>query len=434
MLILLSWVRKAAVSLWYRWKEMAMFRKLKIRFILLASAAIVCILLTMIAVLNSVRFLQTNGEIQAVLNILSANNGDFPSVEETAESLQNDRITIDTIYQYRYFSVVYKEDKTLYSTNLDHLSNLSKEQALSYANKVIKNSRSSGVFKVGSQFYSYQITQDSKSKRYLLVVLDSTNYLESRNDFFWLSIQLCFYSFIFFVLVVSGFSNFAIRPYIKNYENQKRFITNAGHELKTPLAIISANTELQELMTGENEWTESTKDQVKRLSNLINQMVVLARLEEQPDVTLVDVNFSEVVKKVAGNFKSVIEKAGKKYEIKLQEDIHVKATEDELYELVSILIDNACKYCDEDGQIFVTLTKAKRGKRARLTVANSYADGKNVDYSRFFDRFYREDESHNQKQPGYGIGLSMAESLVRIFKGRIWVSYKKGLIGFTVLL
>lgn len=411
-----------------------MFRKLKIRFILLASAAIVCILLTMIAVLNSVRFLQTNGEIQAVLNILSANNGDFPSVEETAESLQNDRITIDTIYQYRYFSVVYNEDKTLYSTNLDHLSNLSKEQALSYANKVIKNSRSSGVFKVGSQFYSYQITQDSKTKRYLLVVLDSTNYLESRNDFFWLSIQLCFYSFIFFVLVVSGFSNFAIRPYIKNYENQKRFITNAGHELKTPLAIISANTELQELMTGENEWTESTKDQVKRLSNLINQMVVLARLEEQPDVTLVDVNFSEVVKKVAGNFKSVIEKAGKKYEIKLQEDIHVKATEDELYELVSILIDNACKYCGEDGQIFVTLTKAKRGKRARLTVANSYADGKNVDYSRFFDRFYREDESHNQKQPGYGIGLSMAESLVRIFKGRIWVSYKKGLIGFTVLL
>ena len=413
---------------------MAIFRKLKIRFILLASAAIVCILLTMIAVLNSVRFLQTNGEIQAVLNILSANNGDFPSVEETAESLQNDRITIDTIYQYRYFSVVYKEDKTLYSSNLDHLSNLSKEQALSYANKVIKDSRSSGVFKVGSQFYSYQITQNSKTKRYLLVVLDSTNYLESRNDFFWLSIQLCFYSFIFFVLVVSGFSNFAIRPYIKNYENQKRFITNAGHELKTPLAIISANTELQELMTGENEWTESTKDQVKRLSNLINQMVVLARLEEQPDVTLVDVDFSEVVKKVAGNFKSVIEKAGKKYEIKLQEDIHVKATEDELYELVSILIDNACKYCDEDGQIFVTLTKAKRGKRARLTVANSYADGKNVDYSRFFDRFYREDESHNQKQPGYGIGLSMAESLVRIFKGRIWVSYKKGLIGFTVLL
>jgi len=87
---------------------MAMFRKLKIRFILLASAAIVCILLTMIAVLNSVRFLQTNGEIQAVLNILSANNGDFPSVEETAESLQNDRITNASAFFHTFLPVIPK--------------------------------------------------------------------------------------------------------------------------------------------------------------------------------------------------------------------------------------------------------------------------------------------------------------------------------------
>ena len=128
------------------------------------------------------------------------------------------------------------------------------------------------------------------------------------------------------------------------------------------------------------------------------------------------------------------EKAGKGYQIKVQKGIHVKASQDELYELVSILIDNACKYCDEDGQIFVTLTKAKRRKRARLIVSNSYADGENVDYSRFFDRFYREDESHNHKRAGYGIGLSMAESLVNLFKGKIAVSYKKGLIVFTVLI
>ncbi|MBP2621204.1 sensor histidine kinase [Streptococcus panodentis] len=411
-----------------------MFRKLRIRFILIATVAITGILFLLVGVFNSVRFLQMNDEIQAVLNILSDHNGDFPSVEETAESLQNDRITIDTIYQYRYFSVVYNKDKTVYSSNLEHISNLTQEQALNYAQAVVTGSRTSGIFNVGNQFYSYQVTQDAKTKRYLVVILNSTNYLEDRNDFFWLSIQLSLYSLLFFVLAVSVVSSFAIRPYIRNHENQKRFITNAGHELKTPLAIISANTELQELMTGENEWTASTKDQVERLSNLINQMVVLSRLEEQPDLTLVDVDFSQVAQKAANNFKSVIEKAGKNYEIKLQEGIHVKATEDELYELVSILIDNACKYCDEGGQIFVTLTKAKRGKRARLTVANSYADGKNVDYSRFFDRFYREDESHNHRQGGYGIGLSMAESLVRVFKGKISVSYKKGLIGFTVLL
>lgn len=411
-----------------------MLRKLRIRFILIASVAVTGILFFLVGALNSVRFLQTTGEIQAVLNILSDNRGEFPSVQATAQALDNDHISIDTIYQYRYYSAVFNEDGTVYSSNLNNISNLSKEQALKSAKSVIKQQRKNGIFTIGSQYYSYQVTRDAKTKRYLVVVLDSTKYLEDHNDFLWVSIRSALYSVIFFIVIISIVSSWAIRPYVRNYEKQKRFITNAGHELKTPLAIISANTELQELMTGENEWTESTKDQVSRLSNLINQMVSLARLEEQPDIALVDVDFSSLVQKVAQDFKSVAEKAGKGYQIKVQEGIHVKASQDELYELVSILIDNACKYCDEDGQIFVTLTKAKRRKRARLIVSNSYAAGENVDYSRFFDRFYREDESHNHKRAGYGIGLSMAESLVNLFKGKIAVSYKKGLIVFTVLI
>lgn len=411
-----------------------MFRKLRVRFILIASVAVTGILFFLVGALNSVRFLQTTGEIQAVLNILSDNQGEFPSVQATAQALDNDRISIDTIYQYRYFSAVFNEDGTVYSSNLNNISNLSQEQALKSAKSVVKQHRKNGIFTIGGQYYSYQVTRDSKTKRYLAVVLDSTKYLEDRNDFLWVSIRSALYSVIFFIVVISVVSSWAIRPYVRNYEKQKRFITNAGHELKTPLAIISANTELQELMTGENEWTESTKDQVNRLSNLINQMVSLARLEEQPDIAVVDVDFSSLVQKAAQDFKSVAEKAGKDYQIRVQDDIHVKASQDELYELISILIDNACKYCDEDGQIFVTLTKAKRRKRARLIVSNSYADGKNVDYSRFFDRFYREDESHNHKQAGYGIGLSMAESLVNLFKGKIAASYKKGFISFTVLI
>ncbi|WP_148880957.1 sensor histidine kinase [Streptococcus sp. Marseille-P7376] len=411
-----------------------MFRKLRVRFILIASVAVTGILFFLVGALNSVRFLQTTGEIQAVLNILSDNQGEFPSVQATAQALDNDRISIDTIYQYRYFSAVFNEDGTVYSSNLNNISNLSQEQALKSAKSVVKQHRKNGIFTIGGQYYSYQVTRDAKTKRYLAVVLDSTKYLEDRNDFLWVSIRSALYSVIFFIVVISVVSSWAIRPYVRNYEKQKRFITNAGHELKTPLAIISANTELQELMTGENEWTESTKDQVNRLSNLINQMVSLARLEEQPDMALVDVDFSSLVQKVAQDFKSVAEKAGKDYQIRVQDDIHVKASQDELYELISILIDNACKYCDEDGQIFVTLTKAKRRKRARLIISNSYADGKNVDYSRFFDRFYREDESHNHKQAGYGIGLSMAESLVNLFKGKIAASYKKGFISFTILI
>lgn len=412
-----------------------MLHKLRVRFILIASAAIVCVLISIIGVLNSARFFQTDGEIRAVLNILSDNNGDFPSVKETAEVLGNDRISIDTINQYRYFSAILNKKGAIQSLKLNHISNLSQSAAEKYAKRVFSYSRRAGTFNIGSQFYSYQVTKMSNSQNYLVVILDSTNYAEERDDFFTLSIQMSIYSLIFFVIVVSIISSYAIRPYVNNYEKQKRFITNAGHELKTPLAIISANTELQEMMTGENEWTESTKEQVKRLSDLINHLVSQARLEEQPNIALTDVDFSALVQKVVNDFKSVTEKAGKDYQVNIQEGLYVRASENELYELVSILIDNACKYCDEGGQVMVTVTKRRRRKQARLTVSNTYAAGKDVDYSRFFDRFYREEESHNnQKQAGYGIGLSMAESLVRLFKGKISVAYKKGMITFTVLL
>ena len=412
-----------------------MFRKLRVRFILIASVAVTGILFFLVGALNSVRFLQTTGEIQAVLNILSDNQGEFPSVQATAQALDNDRISIDTIYQYRYFSAVFNEDGAVYSSNLNNISNLSQEQALKSAKSVVKQHRKNGIFTIGGQYYSYQVTRDSRTKRYLAVVLDSTKYLEDRNDFLWVSIRSALYSVIFFIVVISVVSSWAIRPYVRNYEKQKRFITNAGHELKTPLAIISANTELQELMTGENEWTESTKDQVNRLSNLINQMVSLARLEEQPDIALVDVDFSSLVQKAAQDFKSVAEKAGKDYHIRVQDGIHVKASQDELYELVSILIDNACKYCDEDGQIFVTLTKAKRRKRARLIVSNSYADGKNVDYSRFFDRFYRVDRARSRAQGGTGLGLAIAKEIIKQHNGFIWAKseYGKGST-FTIVL
>ena len=113
--------------------------------------------------------------------------------------------------------------------------------------------------------------------------------------------------YLFFVIIVSALSGIVIRPFIRNYEKQRRFITNAGHELKTPLAIISANTELQELMTGENEWTKSTNDQVARLTTLINSLVALSRLEEQPDIVLQDVDFSYITEDAAEDFKGPVD-------------------------------------------------------------------------------------------------------------------------------
>ena len=276
-----------------------------------------------------------------------------------------------------------------------------------------------------------------KGKKTLIVVLDATNQLKDNETLVTLSLWMSGVSFVFFLTIVTILSGKVIEPFVRNYEKQRRFITNAGHELKTPLAIISANNELVELMNGESEWTKSTSDQVKRLTDLINGLVSLARLEEQEHVELVlsDLDFSAIAEDAAEDFKGPVIRDGKKFTMEIQPDIHVKAEEKSLFELVTILVDNANKYCDPEGTVIVRLDSVGRTrKRARLAISNTYREGKNVDYSKFFERFYREDESHNSKKSGFGIGLSMAESMVKLFKGSISASYKDDAITFTVIL
>ncbi|MCY7150755.1 HAMP domain-containing histidine kinase [Streptococcus gallolyticus subsp. gallolyticus] len=409
-----------------------MFRKLRIRFIAIASLAILIVLFSVVGVLNSARHIQTVNEINKILTLISDNGGTFPSVSKATSELGN-TVSVDTLFQYRYFSAVIDEDGNITSLNSSNISDLTDEQVESYLTKINKSGDTSGDFRYNNHTYSYLVTDESDDST-LIVVLDSTNQVEENMTLVHLSLWMSGVSFAFFVLMVSIFSGRVIEPFIRNYERQRRFITNAGHELKTPLAIISANNELVEMMNGESEWTKSTNDQVERMTGLINSLVAMARLEEQPEVVLTDLNFSAIAEDAAEDFKGPVIKDGKQFVMEIQPDIHVKAEEKSLFELVTLLVDNANKYCDAGGTVSVKLSKANRLSKARLEISNTYAEGKNVDYSKFFERFYREDESHNNKKSGYGIGLSMAQTMVKLFKGSISVSYSGDTITFLVSL
>ena len=395
-----------------------MFRRLRLQFITIASLAILFILVFMVGIINTVRSFQTEQEISKVLNTLSENNGSFGKTTKI-EINQGREIPSDS---FRFFSVT-----------LSALIN--DEEAASYALTVSRLTNNIGTIREKNINLSYQVSKVSKNK-VLVVFLDTSSYYNSSQALMSLCILLSLFGFIFFVVIVSALSGIVIRPFIRNYEKQRRFITNAGHELKTPLAIISANTELQELMTGENEWTKSTNDQVARLTTLINSLVALSRLEEHPDIVLQDVDFSYVTEDAAEDFKGPVVRDGKSFLMDISPDIHVKAEEKSLFELVTLLVDNANKYCDPEGTVTVRLRQVGRTrKRARLEVSNTYKDGKAVDYSKFFERFYRIEESHNNKEnKGFGIGLSMAQSMVKLFKGRLFASYKDDTITFTVIL
>ncbi|MCO4593383.1 two component system histidine kinase [Streptococcus infantarius subsp. infantarius] len=408
-----------------------MFRKLRLRFIATASLAILIVLFSVVGVLNSARHVQTVDEINKILTLLSDNGGSFPSISKTTSEL-GDTVSVDTLFQYRYFSAKMDHHGNIISLNSSNISDLTDQEVKEFLERINHSKDTRGDFSYHHHTYSYMVSETSRRSD-LIVVLDSTNQFRDNMALVHLSIWMSGISFIFFVLVISIVSGKVIKPFIRNYERQRRFITNAGHELKTPLAIISANNELVELMNGESEWTKSTNDQVKRMTGLINSLVAMARLEEQPELVLTNVNFSDIARDAAEDFKGPVIKDGKEFVMDIQPNIHVKAEEKSLFELVTLLVDNANKYCDPAGKVSVTLRKNRLSK-AKLEISNTYTKGKDVDYTKFFERFYREDESHNNKTSGYGIGLSMAQTMVKLFKGNISVNYKDDTITFVVSL
>jgi len=408
-----------------------MFRKLRIKFIATATLAITLILTFFLVLMNSIVYTQTEDNIHTVLSILTKNEGELPITDEIKESLTEKNIQEGIVYNFQYFSVREKEND--YAISLTNVQSLTEAEVKSFLPNILKKQETYGSITHKGRYFTYQVSQSTTGK--LLVFFETTNYIRERDTLLQVSIWLALASLLLLILLFTLISGIVIRPFIKNYEKQRMFITNAGHELKTPLAIISANTELQELMEGETEWSISTKEQTERLNHLIGRLIRLARLEEQEDIKLAPQNISVIAEKVTSDFAPLFTKEDKKFESSIEADVVEKVAQEEFYELLSILLDNARKYCDPAGSIRLTLQRKNYllRKRTCITISNDYKDGQAANIKRFFDRFYRAETSHNnQTISGHGIGLSMAQHLVSLFRGKIFVTYKKQVITFTV--
>ena len=410
-----------------------MFRKLRIKFIATATLAITLILTFFLVLMNSIVYTQTEDNIHTVLSILTKNEGELPITDEVKESLTEKNIQEGIVYNFQYFSVREKEND--YAVSLTNVQSLTEDEVKSFLPNVLKKQETYGTITHKGRYFTYQVSQSTTGK--LLVFFETTYYIRERSTLLQVSIWLALASLLLLILLFTLISGIVIRPFIKNYEKQRMFITNAGHELKTPLAIISANTELQELIEGETEWSISTKEQTERLNHLIGRLIRLARLEEQEDIKLAPQNLSVIAEKVASDFAPLFTKEDKRFESSIEADVVEKVAQEEFYELLSILLDNARKYCDPAGTIRLTLQRKNYllHKHTCITISNDYKDGQAANIKRFFDRFYRAETSHNnQTISGHGIGLSMAQHLVSLFRGKIFVSYKKQVITFTVWL
>ena len=409
-----------------------MIRKLQYKFISIATVSMFTMLLIVIGVINLISSIRNRQESGTLLEYIADNDGYIPSFpkDNTDRGSLDVVLTPETQFETRYFAVHFSAGEVS-DVNLEHVAAFSYDDAAKFAAQILKEDPDRGMRIVSGRSYDY-LVRDRGVNGKLVVVLDTTRLYTSTVAMVRFSVYVGLIMLGLFFIMVSVLSRRVLKPIIDNIESQKQFITNASHELKTPIAIISANTEVIEMTSGETEWTKSIRNQTGRLTGLINRLIALAKLQEYGQTQLCQINASLITKEVASSFQPVLEQQGKEYAYDVEEGIFIEAEERSFHELVSILLDNAAKYCDEGGRVEVVAQK--KGKALQLSVSNSYAEGEGVDYSRFFERFYRQDESHNSEKKGYGIGLAMASEMVRQFKGKISVSYKDGRISFNVVI
>ena len=451
-----------------------MIKNLQRRFIAITTLAITAVMLVLLLMLNLYNYGATYTEAYRLLRFIAENGGELgnssvrisedhaPRASDNDDRSDDDPdespsesitvnitrisdlishvvssanplvITGENPYIIRYYSVLLDRDGNVLDVNLAHVASVDEDAAIERARELISHHIRHGHFKEEDRIYTYYARKNPDKTR-IVVVMDSTNDVKNARDVIRRSFILGVICLLIFVVIVSFLSKKAISPVIRNLENQKAFITNAGHELKTPLAVIKADTEVIEMSTGATEWTKSISNQVDRLTVLTGNLITLAKMGELKKEDLSDVNFTECVKTAINNYGIIITNQGKRLENDIADNVMVRGTKDGLTEVVNILLDNAQKYCDDNGTIKVELAKTRRLSGAKLTVSNDYAAGAGVDYTRFFDRFYRGDTSHSDNKSGYGIGLSMAEGFVEEFGGKIAADYHAGRIIFTVI-
>jgi two-component system sensor histidine kinase CiaH len=411
-----------------------MIARLRKKFILITMGSLVVVLVILMGFINVANFEKLDGNADQVLTILANNGGVFPDVhsmhDKTPPGSSSSSsgssapsktpkpgnilggLSPEAPYETRFFSVTLKKNGELDSINTGRIAAVSTDEAADMAKELHEEGKTSGY----DGNYKYLAKKTSSGTLY--VFLDCTRDLGSVKNFFFNSILVSLCGILGVFSLVVPLSRRAIQPVAESYEKQKQFITNAGHEIKTPLAIIDSCAEVLEMEQGESKWTTGIRGQVKRLTALTSSLVSLARMDED-STTLTKTEFclSDTVTDTLEPFILLAESNHLRLTADIQPGVTYCGSEPLLRQLCSILADNAVKYASPESEIHFSLTQ--KGKKIVLVSENQAENLTAGDQSVLFDRFYRGDTSHSSEKTGYGIGLSMAQSIVVSHGGKI---------------
>ena len=410
-----------------------MIYRLQRRFILISAISIFLVIATIFTTTLLINISSNNQTMDILADSVSEGGGRFPDFGISApkpgmppNEPQFEFITPETPFSTRHFTVYFDRSGKATRTHTDAIYAIDETQAVDYAKQAIADQRERGW--LGSYRYKVFATEFGTG----VVFIDgSANRAMLTRSMAIAGIVLVISAALVLILIAI-FSKRAVKPIAESYEKQRQFITDANHELKTPLTLIMANLDIAEEELGKNEWLDDIRAEGHRMTGLVNQLVALSRMDEENLVlNLTNVAFGKMVADTVTEFEPLALSRGKTIGSGIDTDIVCCGDEALLRQLVGILLDNALKYCDQGGDIVVDL---RRGRHIVLTVENTYASVGEVELHRLFDRFYRADKARTFTG-GYGVGLSMAKAIVEKHKGSI-TAYQKDAahIGFKVIL
>ncbi len=414
-----------------------MIRKLRKKFILAAIAAVILVLALLIGAINALNYRGLVKSADETLQLLAANRGSFPRqmlreqdrpagpdfpLEDGRDAAFGPRPggSGELAYQSRYLAAWFGADGALSRLNLDNLASLTEDEAGALAESVYAAGKTAGF--AGE----YRYCRAELEGETLILLLNCERELSTFRSFLYASLGISLGGVLAVFLLLLFFSGRIVRPIAESYEKQKRFITDAGHELKTPLTVIRADAEvLQSELEEENEWLTDIRRQTDRLASLTADLIYLSRMEEEkPSLTMQALSLSELTEESAQSFQALARAQNKAFRASAAPGLFVTGDEKALAKLVSILLDNAMKYSPAGGTVALTLEQ--NGKNARLTVKNSCAPMEKGNAERLFERFAREDRSRNSGSGGFGLGLAIAKAVVEAHRGTIRAESEDG--------
>ncbi len=411
-----------------------MFKKLSLKFSVTAIAALFIIELLTVVLINGLNLYFTTAQVDETIELIIENNGSLPEKKDLPNDVQREdskelRAAEERNHITRYFTAETNSEGKVIHIDTGHIASVTSEEAKDYAQQVIDSGKESGFF--NRLNFRYLVSDNDKNSKFV-VFYDFSSQSGIMFRMIQISAIISVILIVIFSVIICILSKRAVRPVMSNLQKQQQFITDAGHELKTPLAIIRADAEVISLTGGESEWTTSILNQTDRLSDLLGQMLKLAKAQESQRVSFERQNLSKILNDTAVDFSTYCNAQNKPLITHIPDGAYCNGDSKLLEMLFSTLLENAVKYGRADCEIDMNLSISSRS--AKICITNFSDDPPTGDLKLLFDRFYRGDSSRTRETGGSGIGLSVAKSVTESHNGKISCEVEGDKVSFIVKL